>query len=53
MSENVVNLSNIKLSQTEAFLISKCLKFCLTPNSVDKSVLKEDLEKIGRTLRLK
>ena len=33
--------------------VSKGLKFCPTPNSVDKSVLKEDLEKFGRTFRLK
>ena len=53
VSENVVNLSNRKLSKVEVFLLSKCLKFCPTPNSVDKSVLKEDLEKFGRILRLK
>ena len=53
VSENVVNLSNHKLSKAEVSLLSKGLKFCPTPNSVDKSVLKEDLEKFGRTLRLK
>ena len=53
VSENVVNLSNRKLSEAEVSLLSKGLKFCLTPNSVDKSVLKEDLEKFGGTLRLK
>ena len=30
-----------------------CLKFCPTPNTIDKSTLKEDLEKFGRKLRLK
>ena len=49
VSENVVNLSNCK----EVSLFSKGLKFFPRPNSVDKSVLKEDLEKFGRTLRLK
>ena len=53
MLENVVNLSNRKLSKAEVSLLSKGLKFCPTPNSVDKSVLKEDLEIFGRTLRLK
>ena len=53
MSENVVNLSNRKLSKAEVSLFSKGLKFCPTPNSFDKSVLTEDLEKFGRTLRLK
>ena len=53
MFENVVNLSNRKLSKAEVSLLSKDLKFCPTPNSVDKSVSKEDLKKIGRTLRLK
>ena len=40
MSENVVHLSNRKLSKAEVSLLSKGLKFCPTPN---KSVLKEDL----------
>ena len=49
MSENAVNLSNHKLSKTEATLLSKGLKFCPTLNSVDKSVLKEYLKKFGTT----
>ena len=53
VSENVVNLSNRKLIEAEVSLLSKGLKFCPTPNSVDKLVLKEDLEQFGRTLRLK
>ena len=55
MSENVENLCNRKLSKAEVSLLSKGLKFCPTPNSidVDKSVLKEDLEKLCITLRLK
>ena len=51
VSENVANLSNRKLSKAEDSLLSKCLRFCPTTNSVDKSVLKEDLEKFGRALR--
>ena len=38
VSENVVNLSNRKLSKAEVSLLSKGLKFCPTPNSVDKLV---------------
>ena len=53
MSENVVNFSNRKLSKTEVSLLSQDLKFFPTPNSIDKSVLKEDMEKIGKVLRLK
>ena len=53
VSENVENLSNRTLSKAEVSLLSKGLKFFPTPNSVDKSVLKEDLAKFGRTLRLK
>ena len=53
VSENVVNLSNRKLSKTKVSLFLNGLKFCPTPNSVYKSVLKEDLEKFGRTLKLK
>ena len=49
VSKNVVNLSNRKLSKAEVSLLSKGLKFCPTSNSVHKSVLKEDLEKFGRT----
>ena len=52
-SENVVNLYNGKLSSAEISLLSKGLKFCPTPNSVDKCDVKEDLEKSGRFLRLK
>ena len=38
VSENVANISNRKLSKAEVSLLSKGLKFCPTPNSVDKSV---------------
>ena len=53
MSENIKNLSNYKLCKAEVSFLLRGLQFCFTPNSVDKSVLKEDLEKFGRTLRLK
>ena len=47
MSDNVFNLSHLKLSKAEG------LKIFLTPNTIDKSILKEDLGKFGRKLRLK
>ena len=53
VSENIFNLSDRKLSKAEVSLLSKGLKFCPTPNTIDKSILKEDLEKFGRKLRLK
>ena len=52
VSDNVFNLSHRKLSKAEVSLLSKVLKFCPTPNTIDKSILKEDLEKFGRKLRL-
>ena len=51
--ENVVNLYNRKFSRAEISLLSKGLRFCPTPNSVDKWDIKEDLENSGRILRLK
>ena len=53
MSENVVILSNRKLRKANVSLLVKGLKFCPTPNGVDKSVLKEHLQKLGRVLRVK
>ena len=53
VSDNVFNLTHRKLSKAEVFLLSKALKFCPTPNTIDKSILKEDLEKFGRKLRIK
>ena len=47
VSNNVFNLSHRKLSKAEVSLLSKVLKFCPTPNTIDKSILKEDLEKFG------
>ena len=52
VSDNVFNLSHRKLSKAEVSLLCKGLKFSPTPNTIDKSILKEDLEKFGRKLRL-
>ena len=43
VSNNVFNLSRCKLSKAEVSLLSKSLKFCPTPNTIDKPILKEDL----------
>ena len=53
VSDNVFNLSHRKFSKAKVSLLSKGLKFCPTPNTIDKSILKQDLEKFGRKLRLK
>ena len=52
VSPNVINLSGRVLSEAEISLLSKGLKFCPTPNGVNKAVLKEELEVFGRRLRL-
>ena len=41
VSDNISNLSHRKLSKAEVSLLSKGLKFCPTPNTIDKSILKE------------
>ena len=41
------------MSGAEVSLLPKGLKFCPTPNTIGKPILKEYLEKFGRNLRLK
>ena len=53
VSDNAFNLLYRKLSKAEVSLLSKGLKFCHTRNTIEKSILKEDLEKFCRKLRLK
>ena len=53
VSDNVFNFSHRKLKKAEVFLLSKGLKFCPTTNTIDESILKEDLEKFGRKFRFK
>ena len=36
VSNNVFNLSRPKLSKAEASLLSKGLKFCTTPNTIER-----------------
>ena len=53
VSPNVFNLSSRQLSQAEISLLSKGLKFVPTPTFVNRALIKEELEKFGRNLRLK
>ena len=53
VSKNVVNLSQRELTRDEISLLSEGLNFAPTPLSIDISELKEDLERFGRSLRLK
>ena len=52
VSPNIINLSTRILSKAEISLLSKGLKFIPTPTSVNKAVIKEELECFGRKLRL-
>ena len=49
---NVINLFTRILSKAEISLLSKDLKFIPTPTSVNKVLIKEELEYFGRKLRL-
>ena len=52
VSPNVINLSTRILSKAEITLLSKGLKFIPTPTSVNKTLIKEELECFGRKPRL-
>ena len=49
---HVINLFTRILSETKIYLLSKSLKFIPTPTSVNKALIKEELECFGRKLRL-
>ena len=49
---HVKNLFTRILSETKIYLLSKSLKFIPTPTSVNKALIKEELECFGRKLRL-
>ena len=53
VSPNVCNLSHRVLTEAEISLLTKGLKFCQTPREIDRSQLKNDLERFGRNLRLR
>ena len=52
VSENVINLSKRKLTKYGISILSNRLKFVPTPTHLNRTVLKEELEKFGRRLRL-
>ena len=52
VSPNVINLFGRKLTKAEISFLSKGLKFVPTPNDVSRAVLKEELETLGRRLKL-
>ena len=53
VNDKVINLSNKALSDSEISVLSKGLKFVVTPKELDQSQIKIDLENFGRRLRLK
>ena len=52
VSSNVINLSTRILSKVEISFLSKGVKVIPTPASVNKALIKEELECFGRKLRL-
>ena len=52
VSPNVINVSTRILSKAEISLLSKSLKFILTSASVNKALIKEELEYFDKKLRL-
>ena len=52
VSPNFINFSTRILFKAEVSLLSKGLKFIHTPKSVNKALIKEELECFGRKLRL-
>ena len=53
MYSNVVNLSNVSLSEAQLSLLSKGLKFCPTPGEPNMGDLRRDLDAFHRKLRWK
>ena len=51
VNPNVFNLSMCNLTNNGISLLSKGLKFVLTPMGINKAVIKEELETYGRKLR--
>ena len=53
VSDNVFNLSTRKITDDELSLSSKGLSFVPTPEKIDRWQVKNDLEKLGRSIRFK
>ena len=53
VSKNIINLSKQNITFDEIYLLSKDLNFTSTCNTVDKTLLKLELEQFGRIFLLK
>lgn len=53
VSKNIINLSKQNITFDEIYLLSKDLNFTSTGNTVDKTLLKLELEQFGRIFLLK
>ena len=53
ISDNVFNISKRTFPEAEIKILSRGLGFVPTPEKIDRSQVKQDLEKFGRNLRLK
>ena len=52
IGENMINLSNVQLSEHQVRALEKGLTFCPTPGYPDKSRIWEDFREFHRTLEL-
>ena len=52
LGSNIVNTSSHNLSASECSLLGKGLKFIPAPTKIDRKVLSESVQKLGRTLKL-
>ncbi|KAL3872501.1 hypothetical protein ACJMK2_040421 [Sinanodonta woodiana] len=53
ITNSVVNLSKLELTEAEIKLVSKGLRFCPRPKTYDRGKLKKDTEEFCRRLRFK
>ena len=53
ISETVVNLSSVNLTEAETRVLSKGLNFCPTPGNINSMQLEDDLNYFARSLRIK
>ena len=51
--KSVVNLSKRILTDVEVSVLSKGLSFCPTPNKLDPGIMRSDLDKLHRNMRIK
>ena len=53
MLKNVLNLSNRVLTESEIRVLDKGVNFVATPEKLDCYQIKNDLERLGRNIKLK